>query len=462
MLSGSVRSHHSTFTSTPGHFRPLRSTTFLLRPSDTLLLPMRVSVKLCLPNRGGLEPAANYCLAIVGRSPSGVPARPAVISVRTGENTPPEATASIRTSFCKSDDKAGRSIDLQLYFADADAPGDRLSFSFRLPRKKGRGVPRTEFGTARTALRRGPHDADRNGKRPRRRRGDFGIPGDCRRYGCCDGTFSQPCRDVLNVRIPDAEGDFPIRFHNAAGQQVLATQVSVRAGDNGNTGRIDVSGLSPGTYSCTVECRGPANSTAISSNDNRKHHVYLPINQILFRDISFSRQAVMRRKPRPLMPGIMPFLGLETNARTAGMAGATTAVADNPLAVYANAALSLIGERHAGGTLFSDLGIRLSTAPMCFTAWGILYSRLAERPVGRSALFPRTFGRVDRRTGISRRNSPSARPFGGGRLRPSDRPESSVFADGPLRPFRSGIRGETDAEASRSTSVRPTAERSVP
>lgn len=42
----SVRSHHSTFTSTPGHFRPLRSTTFLLRPSDTLLLPMRVSVKL--------------------------------------------------------------------------------------------------------------------------------------------------------------------------------------------------------------------------------------------------------------------------------------------------------------------------------------------------------------------------------------------------------------------------------
>ena len=76
---------------------------------------------------------------------------------------------------------------------------------------------------------------------------------------------------------------------------------------------------------------------------------------------------------------------------------------------------------------------------------GILYSRLAELPVGRSALFPRTFGRVDRRTGISRRNSPSARPFGGGRLRPSDRPESSVFADGPLRPFRSGIRGEPDA-----------------
>lgn len=117
-----------------------------------------------------------------------------------------------------------------------------------------------------------------------------------------DGTgvamelFPNPCRDVLNVRIPDAEGDFPIRFHNAAGQQVLATQVSIRASDNGNTGRIDVSGLSPGTYSCTVECAA-ANSTAISSNDNRKHHVYLSINQILFRDISFRDRRLCGASP---------------------------------------------------------------------------------------------------------------------------------------------------------------------
>ena len=51
--------------------------------------------------------------------------------------------------------------------------------------------------------------------------------------------------------------------------------------------------------------------------------------------------------------GIMPFLGMETDARTAGMAGAATAVADNPLAIYANAALSLVGERHAGAALFT-------------------------------------------------------------------------------------------------------------
>ena len=61
--------------------------------------------------------------------------------------------------------------------------------------------------------------------------------------------------------------------------------------------------------------------------------------------------------------GIMPFLGLETNARTAGMAGAATAVADNPLAVYA-------ANDMPEAPCSPDLGIRLSTAPMCFTAWG--------------------------------------------------------------------------------------------
>lgn len=49
----------------------------------------------------------------------------------------------------------------------------------------------------------------------------------------------------------------------------------------------------------------------------------------------------------------MPFLGMGTDARTAGMAGAATAVADNPLAVYTSAALSLVGERHAGAALFA-------------------------------------------------------------------------------------------------------------
>ena len=204
----------------------------------------------------GLEPRQIYCLAIVGRSPSGVPSRPAVISVRTGENTPPEATASIPNLFLQSDDKAGRSIDLQLYFADADAPGDRLSYFVSPSAEK---VVECRVQDSELLVR--PCAAGRTTLTVTARDLD-GVAATSEFQVIVDGTgvamerFPNPCRDVLNVRIPDAEGDFPIRLHNAAGQQVLATQVSVRAGDNGNTGRIDVSGLSPGTYSCTVECRG--------------------------------------------------------------------------------------------------------------------------------------------------------------------------------------------------------------
>ena len=204
----------------------------------------------------GLEPRQVYWLAIVSRSPSGIPSRPVVISVRAGENTPPEAAAAIPNLYLQSDDKAGRSIDLRLYFTDADAPGDRLSFSVtssaeevaecRVQDSELLVLPRT---AGRTTLTVTAKDLD-------------GATATSEFQVIVDGTgaamelFPNPCRDALNVRIPNVEGDFPIRFHNAAGQQVLATQVSVRAGDNGNTGRIDVSGLSPGTYTCTVECQG--------------------------------------------------------------------------------------------------------------------------------------------------------------------------------------------------------------
>lgn len=204
----------------------------------------------------GLEPRQVYWLAIVSRSPSGIPSRPVVISVRAGENTPPEAAAAIPNLYLQSDDKAGRSIDLRLYFTDADAPGDRLSFSVtssaeevaecRVKDSELLVLPRTAGHTTLTVTAKDLDGATATS--------EFQVIVDG--TGAAMELFPNPCRDALNVRIPNVEGDFPIRFHNAAGQQVLATQVSVRAGDNGNTGRIDVSGLSPGTYTCTVECQG--------------------------------------------------------------------------------------------------------------------------------------------------------------------------------------------------------------
>ena len=204
----------------------------------------------------GLEPQQVYCLAIVSRSPSGTPSRPVVISVRTGENTAPEATAAIPNLFLQSGDKAGRSVDLSQYFTDADAPGDRLAFTVSSSaegivecRTEGPELLVLPRAAGRTTLTVTAKDLE-------------GAAAASEFQVIVDGTgaamelFPNPCRDILNVRIPGVEGDFPIRFHNAAGQQVLAAQISVRAGDNGNTGRIGVSGLTPGTYTCTVECLG--------------------------------------------------------------------------------------------------------------------------------------------------------------------------------------------------------------
>ena len=49
----------------------------------------------------------------------------------------------------------------------------------------------------------------------------------------------------------------------------------------------------------------------------------------------------------------MPFLRMETDARTAGLGGAGSVLPDNPAAIYGNAAVSVLGESCGGATLFT-------------------------------------------------------------------------------------------------------------
>lgn len=51
--------------------------------------------------------------------------------------------------------------------------------------------------------------------------------------------------------------------------------------------------------------------------------------------------------------GVLPFLGLATDARTAGLAGAGSTLGDQASAVYGNAASALTGEKKAGIALFT-------------------------------------------------------------------------------------------------------------
>lgn len=116
----------------------------------------------------------------------------------------------------------------------------------------------------------------------------------------------------------------------------------------------------------------------------------------------------MRAQAQTADAGIMPFLGMETDARTAGMAGAATAVADNPLAIYANAALSLVGERHAGAALFTGpWDTAFDGADVLYGAGGFYSPDSRNALLGRCTLFPRPPGRTDRRTGIPGRNGRS-------------------------------------------------------
>ena len=52
--------------------------------------------------------------------------------------------------------------------------------------------------------------------------------------------------------------------------------------------------------------------------------------------------------------GTLPFLRMETDARVSAMAGAGTALAENPLAIYGNAAVALFSEKHGGAALFGN------------------------------------------------------------------------------------------------------------
>lgn len=107
----------------------------------------------------------------------------------------------------------------------------------------------------------------------------------------------------------------------------------------------------------------------------------------------------------------MPFLRMETDARTAGMGGAGSLLPDNPAAIYGNAAAIVLGDTHAGAELF--------TGP-----WGN-----AASDSGHDALYGAAgYWKPDARNGIVA----GVRYYGGSRLALSD---DAGFPAGTARPW---------------------------
>ncbi len=65
--------------------------------------------------------------------------------------------------------------------------------------------------------------------------------------------YPNPCRNLLNVRVGNGEGEYGVYIYNAAAQKVLAASGTL---PSDGIVRIDTSRLTAGTYTCTVECNG--------------------------------------------------------------------------------------------------------------------------------------------------------------------------------------------------------------
>lgn len=211
----------------------------------------------------GLETDTEYCIAVVPLSPGGTPSTPYIFTARTSD-TAPEAVGQLPDIYLAGGDSFGVSIPLDGCFSDADMPDDRLSYFVSFPTEsivKGR-MEGTSFrlmplssGTAVLTV----IASDIDGA-------TVGLP----LRVMVDGTgaevdfYPNPCTDVLNLRIPGASGDFPVKIYDVAGGLVLQTEVTVsQAGeasegsfDAASSGTVDVSSLAPGRYLCEVDYFG--------------------------------------------------------------------------------------------------------------------------------------------------------------------------------------------------------------
>ena len=214
----------------------------------------------------GLDPDTEYCFAVVSLSPGGTPAAPHVFTARTSD-TAPVAVKPLPDIYVSDSDRIGVSFSLGEYFSDADMPDDELTYFVSFPstgtvigRTEGeflRLLPQNSGAVTLTVI-----AADADGK-------TAGQPMRVivNSVGPDIDLYPNPCGDVLNIRIPGAEGVFPVRIYDVAGGLVLSADVTVSDTEeslsSSPAGTIDVSSLAPGRYTCETDYFGKTVSSMI-------------------------------------------------------------------------------------------------------------------------------------------------------------------------------------------------------
>ncbi len=216
-------------------------------------------------NVDGLDPDTEYCIAVVPLGTGGRPSVPYVLTARTS-NTAPEATGKLPDIYLSADDRAGVSVPLDGCFSDADMPDDRLSYFVSFPtgdivngRIEGTSLRLMPLSAGTVTLTVVASDMD-------------GAAAGSPMRIIVDGTgaeadfYPNPCTGVLNMRIPGAEGDFPVRIYDIAGGLVLSCTVHLGQNPSGEgqkteygnfpSGSMDVSSLAPGRYLCETDYFG--------------------------------------------------------------------------------------------------------------------------------------------------------------------------------------------------------------
>ena len=209
----------------------------------------------------GLKPKTKYWVALVSVSRYGTPSSEAYVFTAETANNAPEVCTPLPDLFLASSDKQGVTIDLASFFSDPDAPDDQLHFFVSFPspgivdaRSEGSVLRILPLAVGTTTLTVIAQD-------------NYGAAVTAPMRVMVDGTgatvqlFPNPCAEQLNVRIPGAVGNFPLRIRDRSGREILTATVPIRENENGNTGWTDVSQLDPGVYICTVDYYGRAIST---------------------------------------------------------------------------------------------------------------------------------------------------------------------------------------------------------
>ena len=214
----------------------------------------------------GLAPDTEYCIAIASLSPGGTPSAPYIFDARTSD-TAPEAVKPLPDIYIADSDRLGVSVPLGDYFSDADMPDDELTYFVSFP-AAGTVTGRTEGASLRLFPQRTGAvtltviASDKDGK----------TAGQPMRVivnsaGADIDLYPNPCRDILKVRIPGGDGDFPVRIYDLAGGLVLTASVTVSESGGGladsPSGTLDVSSLAPGRYTCEVDYYGRTVSSMI-------------------------------------------------------------------------------------------------------------------------------------------------------------------------------------------------------